>query len=208
MPPETSRQAKKLGSLTNEFFRFLDFNDNSCSTSNRVFDREEEAMSIVAWDGKTLAADRQASYGDTVRTIKKLWKLVNGEVVAVIGTYANCLMVKQWYENGAKQEEWPECQKKEDWAQLIVVKKEGCFYYDSQPLPLEIVDPFCAWGNGRDVAIGAMEMGADAVKAVEIASKHIDGCGQGCDYVMVKQKSFKIVDYDKPLKKCKYVEGW
>lgn len=28
----------------------------------------------------------------------------------------------------------------------------------------------------------AMEMGADAVKAVEVASKYVVGCGRGCDF--------------------------
>lgn len=142
-------------------------------------------MSIVAWDGKILAADKLAIYGDTLRTMEKLWKLSNGEVIAVVGNLANGLLIKQWYEAGAKQEEWPECQKEESWAQLIVASEEGCFYYDSQPLRFKILDPFCAWGIGRETALGAMEMGANAVRAVEVASKHISGCGRGCDWVEV-----------------------
>jgi ATP-dependent protease HslVU (ClpYQ) peptidase subunit len=150
-------------------------------------------MSIVVWDGKILAADKQAIFGDTIRTTRKLWKLESEEVIAVVGLLGNCLIVKQWFAAGAKQEEWPECQKSDEWAQLIVVSKDGCFYYDSQPMKIEVLDPFCAWGVGREVALGAMEMGADAIKAVEIASKHISGCGQGCDWVEVNTKVIPIV---------------
>lgn len=151
-------------------------------------------MSIVAWDGKILAADRQASYNDTIHTVQKLWKLDNGEVVAVVGSLANGLLVNEWYTNGAKKEEYPECQKEDNWAKIIVVSKEGCFYYDDQRLPIRVIDPFCAWGIGRDVALGVMEMGGDAIKAVEIASKYKDGCGRGCDYVAIENPIIKTIN--------------
>jgi hypothetical protein len=199
---------KKRGSLTNEYFRIFNLGNNSCSTSNRVFDREEEAMSIVAWDGKTLAADRQRTTADTISTSKKLCKLDDGTVVAWVGNISYAASLLSWYKEGAKKEDWPEFQKGDEWVKLIIVNQEGCFFYERTPEKMEVFDPFAAWGVGREAALGAMEMGADAVKAVEVASKYISGCGRGCDYVMVKQKSFKIVDYDKPLKKCKYVEGW
>jgi len=146
-------------------------------------------MSVVAWDGKILAADRMGMFSDTIRTIQKLWKLSNGEVVAVVGPISTGLLVKEWYEAGANRKELPECQKTDEWAQLIVASKDGCFYYDSQPVQIKVMDPFCAWGIGREVALGAMEMGGDAVKAVEIASKHVSGCGRGCDYVNTKSDS-------------------
>jgi hypothetical protein len=157
-------------------------------------------MSVVAWDGKILAADRQSNYGDTIRTTRKLWKLDSGEVIAIIGNIANGLLVKEWYENGAKQEAWPECQKTDEWAQFITASKDGCFYYNSQPVRMKVLDPFCAWGVGRAAALGAMEMGADAIKAVEIASKYVSGCGRGCDYGSVKSHNpnpIMIKDFSK-----------
>lgn len=153
-------------------------------------------MSIVAWDGKTLAADRQSTIVDTIFTIKKLWKLDNGEVIAVVGTQDAALTVKRWYESGAKKEDWPKCQEKEDWAKLIVISGGKCFYYDTLPEQIEVIDPFFAWGTGREVALGAMEMGADAVKAVEIASKYVSGCGRGCDFEVVHPKDVKNKIYE------------
>lgn len=150
-------------------------------------------MSIVAWDGKILAADKQCGVADTIYTMQKLWRLKSGDVIAVVGSTSNSMVVKRWYESGAKREEWPECQKNDNWAQLIVASKEGCFYFCNQPEPIKVLDQFYAWGVGREVALGAMEMGADAIKAVEIASKHISGCGRGCDYAEVnteKQHDF------------------
>ena len=37
------------------------------------------------------------------------------------------------------------------------------------------------WGDGQEVAMGALAMGADAIKAVEITSKYCDSCGCGID---------------------------
>lgn len=142
-------------------------------------------MSIVAWDGKILAADRQGDSGGTNFTIKKLFKLKSGEVVSFVGAYCSGLMVKEWYEAGAKFEEWPECQNTDNWVNFIVASKEGCFYYQQTPIPIKVIDAFRTWGSGEDLALGAMEMGADAIKAVEVASKYDQGCGQGCDHAEV-----------------------
>lgn len=144
-------------------------------------------MSVVAWDGKTLAADRMRTTGDIETTMRKLWKLKTGEIIAVIGYQAEGLALKRWYEDGAKREDWPKCQEGEDWVQFIVASEKGCFHYNNLPEQIESIDPFAAWGVGRRTALGAMAMGADAVKAVEIASKYASGCGKGCDFEMVQE---------------------
>jgi hypothetical protein len=142
-------------------------------------------MSVVTWDGRILAADRQACIGDTVITCPKLFKLSNGEVVAFIGDNDIGLSLKEWYENGHELGQWPESRKDDKWSNLIVASKEGCFFYESLPIKAKIYDPFMAWGTGADVALGSMAMGANAVKAVEIASQHSASCGKGCDWVDV-----------------------
>jgi hypothetical protein len=142
-------------------------------------------MSIVAWDGKILAADRQCTVTDTIFTIQKLWKLSSGEVVAFVGIATEGLLIKQWYEAGAKPENWPECKEEDDRLKFIVASKEGCFFYDGEPIKIKVLDPFRAWGIGREAALGAMAMGANAIEAVKIASKHVIGCGRGCDWVEV-----------------------
>jgi hypothetical protein len=138
-------------------------------------------MSVVVWDGKTLAADRQGDSGGTAFTIKKLFKLKGGEIVAFVGAYCNGLMVLEWYEAGAKKEEWPDCQKTDDWVTFIVASDKECFYYQRSPTPISVMDKFRAWGSGEDIALGAMEMGANAIKAVAVASKYDSLCGRGCD---------------------------
>lgn len=53
--------------------------------------------------------------------------------------------------------------------------------YEREPHPFEIEEPFYAFGSGMDIAIGALAMGANAIKAVEIASRYSSHCGNGID---------------------------
>lgn len=84
-------------------------------------------MTVVAWDGKSLAVDKQATCADMRMTTTKACRLQQGDVVALV------------------------------------------------------FDRFMAWGSGRDFAMGAMEMGASAYRAVEVAIRHSTGCGYGID---------------------------
>jgi hypothetical protein len=56
---------------------------------------------------------------------------------------------------------------------------------DKQSMRGEIkqsVTKFSAWGSGSEFAIGAMEMGATAIQAVQATSKHCVSCGFGVDF--------------------------
>jgi len=143
-------------------------------------------MTVIVWDGHVLAADRQGTFGDTIRTVKKLWPLSHGGAVAVTGNLVDGKELKQWVEDGMKKEKFPVKKKKEDWACLIVaLPGKPVSYFENNAESIEVIDPFIAWGVGREAALGALEMGADARKAVEIASKWVEGCGRGFDSVIV-----------------------
>jgi len=139
-------------------------------------------MTVVAWDGKTLATDKQATNSGLAYTVTKSMKLETGEVLAWTDNADSGLMLVDWYKSGADPAKWPECQKNEDrWAKLIVIKDKRIHVYERQPIPIIIEDKIMAWGSGRDFALAAMAMGADARKAVEIASIFETGCGRGVD---------------------------
>ena len=139
-------------------------------------------MTVIAWDGKTLAADRQMTWADMRSTVNKLRQLPNGEVLAVTGDSARAVAVLRWYEEGADPEKWPKCQTETDYARLIVARHGGrLVYFDWLPMEQQIIDPFMAFGAGRDFAMGALAMGADAKKAVGIACRFSVGCGLGID---------------------------
>jgi len=53
----------------------------------------------------------------------------------------------------------------------LVLSKEGLFEYDLWCRPDRVLEKFYAVGSGAKAALGAMHMGADAKKAVEIACR-------------------------------------
>lgn len=147
-----------------------------------------EAMTVIAWDGKTIAADKRAVCAGVHYTTIKLRRVKIGdhipEVLAWTGDQDSGEMVAQWYANGADAAKWPECQKdKESWCRLIVVDQYGARFFERQPVAVKIEDAFCAWGSGRDFALAALHLGKSAREAVEIACVFDTNCGNGVDVV-------------------------
>lgn len=138
-------------------------------------------MTVIAWDGKTLAADRQGTNCGMRFPATKLFHLADGTVVAGTGVLAAVHRMKQWYENGADVSNYPDCQKtNDDWCRLVVVKPGGSVtYYEGQPVGIPSESVPAAWGSGRDFAMGAMLAGANAVRAVEITNMVSVDCGFG-----------------------------
>jgi len=139
-------------------------------------------MSVVAWDGKTVAADRRACIADAAMTTTKIWKMADGLIVATTGDCSFGIAMLQWWKDGAQAKKWPPFQATDDWARLIIfdpLTKPYC--YERQPVKQVVEDPFMAWGSGRDFALGAMAMGATAFEAVAVASRFNVYCGNGID---------------------------
>lgn len=138
-------------------------------------------MTVVAFDGTYLAADRQVTRGGQRGSITKLLRLSNGEVLTWTGHLQNCLGMQHWYLAGAKPSEWgnyrvdPECS-----AELIILSEDGLWTF-SGPYGVRVEDPFVAIGSGAEYALAALAMGATAEQAVEIASRFDNCCGLGVD---------------------------
>lgn len=140
-------------------------------------------MTCIAWDGKTIAADKRAVCGNMVVTTTKLRSLAgSGEVLAWSGAQDSGELVADWYTGGADIAKWPECQRDEKtWCRLIVASPHGVKVYERQPFGVAVEDPFMAWGCGADLARAAMHCGKTAREAVEIACLYDNGCGNGID---------------------------
>lgn len=137
-------------------------------------------MSVVAWDGTTIAADRQATCSDMRRQTVKLVRGADRRIVfSWTGTESLGRMLMAWYEAGRDTAKWPAAQATNDWTRLIVARKGYVEEFEQQPTPTIHRKPFAAWGSGRDFAMGAMAMGASARHAVVIASRYNVACGMG-----------------------------
>jgi hypothetical protein len=146
-------------------------------------------MTTVAWDGKTLAVDRQGTTGgDRAYATTKLRRISDGRVAAFSGAIENGLLLCEWADAGTIKDNWPSCQKSDDFCTLIVAGPDGVFQYESLPIAQRIEGDQMAWGSGAKYALGAMAHGADAVQAVEIAARFdvYTGMGVNCEYVGMK----------------------
>jgi hypothetical protein len=142
-------------------------------------------MSVVVWDGRTLAADRQATDGDIRTRCKKIRKLPSGDLIGWVGSGEEGLALAEWYASGADPGCWPESQKGDNWARLIVVHHGKVWEYCQLPVKQHVKGKQAAWGSGASLALGAMGAGADAIQAVKIASKFNIYCGLGVDHYEV-----------------------
>ena len=139
-------------------------------------------MSIIAWDGKHIAADRQATSGQIICTCLKLFA-VRGYAVGFVGREDAGLLLLEWFKAGGKVEDWPtDLQMSDAGATLIVAGRKKVWEICELPVFSEVRDPFWAWGTGREVALGAMSGGADARTAVETAIRFDISCGVGMDF--------------------------
>ena len=148
-------------------------------------------MSVIAWDGKTLAADKRSVCSGIAATTTKIRRIVHdgcttgsgtSEVLAWTGDQDAGEMLAKWYSDGADPEKWPEFPKDKDmWCRLIVADGNGARFYERMPIAVRVEDAFMAWGSGRDFALAAMYLGKSAREAVKIACVFDTGCGNGID---------------------------
>lgn len=147
-------------------------------------------MTIIVWDGKMLAADKQATSSGLRLRVTKIYK-IRKHLVGFSGDWDYAQALKHWFENGCKVEEHPKHQDHNDnWVGMLVITPDKqVLKYERSPYPIDYTEngPICI-GSGRDYALGALEMGANAATAVAVASKYDNGCGMGIDTLRLGAK--------------------
>lgn len=137
-------------------------------------------MTVIAWDGRTLAADKRATSGGGIaRTVTKIQR--HGDaLLALTGNWDKAVEVREWWKAGAEPAAFP-AEGRKDEATLIVIQPGRIVTYCSGPYPMEIEAKAVAFGSGRDYAEAAMYLGQSAVCGVEIACHFQTDCGNGID---------------------------
>lgn len=140
-------------------------------------------MTVIAWDGKTLAADKRTNFGGLHGTTTKVSRLADGRLVGCCGNAAQIMEMKHWLTAGADPLAFPAQQRDEEKSvSMLVACPDGkLLQYENTPYPLVLENKRWAIGSGRDFAVAAMHLGRDAREAVEIASIFDCGCGNGVD---------------------------
>lgn len=136
-------------------------------------------MTVIAWDGRMLAADRLASYNGHKRSATKIFRLDSQRLVAFAGTAPIAHAVLAWLRDSERKiEAFP---KSADTHAFVVHRDGHAECYEGEAHPVPVLEPFFASGAGRDYALAAMHLGYDARRAVEVACALDIYCGNGID---------------------------
>lgn len=138
-------------------------------------------MTVVCFDGKTMAADRQGEFYCTKTSRKKI-RRVGDLLVGGSGEARASEALIQWLANGADVDNFPRFAEG-DKADVLVASKDGLRLFQSSPYPMVLENKFFAIGSGCDAAMAAMHLGLDARRAVEVACVVCTGCGGGIDAI-------------------------
>jgi ATP-dependent protease HslVU (ClpYQ) peptidase subunit len=137
-------------------------------------------VTVIAWDGMTLAADKRAVTAGACATVTKIFRRA-GFLIGVSGSFKHGMAVADWIEAGGKPDDYPKADK-DDASHTLVIHPDGrVVKYEGTPWGFEIEDRFAATGSGRDYALAAMYLGHDARTAVEVTNALSCDCGNGVD---------------------------
>lgn len=139
-------------------------------------------MTVIAWDGKTLAADKRACLGTAIGVTTKIHR-VDDYLVGIAGDASYGRTMLAWLQDGRKPDKFPASQADRDkFARVMAIWPGGeVWIYEDTPHPFRLEGRYAAIGSGRDFAMAAMHLGHDAERAVLVACALDSNCGNGVD---------------------------
>lgn len=162
-------------------------------------------MTTWAYRDGILAADTQTTSGNIrAGTVAKI-RRAGPFLIAISGALSLCEAWASWVCSGMDPEREPERvfghgsgNESERAYGTIFLGGEAYVFFEPSGSHI-CYAPFTADGSGRELAIGAMEMGATAVEAVQVAAKHDIATGgpiqvYSMDKVMIPGLQHKFED--------------
>ena len=139
-------------------------------------------MTVIAWDGTTLAADKQATICGNPYPVTKIYR-VPGGLVAFSGGGSHAMELLEWFRAGCVIDKYPKARSEDGSAGALFITSTGeiKLYSDTSPYTETIEQRYYARGAGRDYALAAMYLGKTAREAVEVACALEINCGMGID---------------------------
>lgn len=129
-------------------------------------------MTTIAYRDGILAADSASwdANGIYFGRTRKIHKLADGSLLAGAGSNSMLLRVVNWLNHDCDFPDVDPEKETDRFQGLLIEPGRRVFYMDQSLEQSEFVDlPFVAIGSGRELALGAMAMGATAREAVMIA---------------------------------------
>ncbi len=141
-------------------------------------------MTIIAWDGKRLAADKRATHIGNPSTTTKIFRLRDGSIGGMSGDADTGRALIQWYNEGSDPTKFPVNRDSNGCCHavlLIITPDKTIHQLQRTPFLITFEDKFAALGSGRDYALAAMYLGCNAIEAVNVATALDVDCGNGVD---------------------------
>ncbi len=165
-------------------------------------------MTVIAWDGKTLAADKAGTNCGYARTVTKIYS-VPGGIVGFSGDGSRAMELLAWFRAGRVVADYPKFQEDADTAvgNIFIAEDGRSLTYLHSAYPELHEDKFNAIGAGRDYALAAMYLGFSATRAVEVACALDVNCGNGIDTLTleVQNDDFPVCGWGGVAHAWKYV---
>lgn len=144
-------------------------------------------MTTIAFDGKTLAADRGSWSGGFHHGARKVHRITAPDgrqfLVAMMGNAAFATDVLRWMRGGPHPGQCLDADKEYDCA-IVVDSKLHIWRLSGHRLTYrEQGGQLHSGGAGQEIAMGALMAGADAIKAVKITMQVSDYAARGVDWV-------------------------
>jgi ATP-dependent protease HslVU (ClpYQ) peptidase subunit len=138
-------------------------------------------MTVIAWDGRTLAADKRSTIAGYPATATKIHR-VPGGLVGFTGSAIHAAELLHWFRNGRDPADFPKRDEETGCGALFITDDRRILLFTHHSgFPELIESPFFARGAGGDYALAAMHLGHDARTAVEVACALDTSCGNGID---------------------------
>lgn len=137
-------------------------------------------MTTVAWDGTTLAVDRQADLGGMLFEDVKLLRPHQSIVLAACGRAEFSHRVAKWLADGSPEDSKPELTDGDGWSGIMV--QSGVAWLLEDGLIQMPITGRLALGSGKCLAMAAMDHGQAAPEAILYASTRDAYTGFGVDH--------------------------
>lgn len=131
-------------------------------------------MTCIAWDGLTLAVDRQANRGTAKNAVTKLCH-INGNPAAYAGSMYTALRIIRYLREGGR---WP-AKATDDVEVVVIIDHKAHVYYGGSKGEPIVYEGAYATGCGGDFAQAAMYLGKGAREAVQVAAALCPSVGMG-----------------------------
>ena len=141
-------------------------------------------MTTIAWDGKTLAADRRVSGCGGILITCKIIRAPDGRLIGVSGRASACEALRQWMLT--KSGDPPVPLRDEAWGDIIEIEPDGAVYFWGEWGRFLVLNDEVAIGSGQQFARAAMACGKSAAEAVEIAALFDEQTGDGVDVLRLE----------------------